>query len=191
MSDFVRITVKPHVKRYLTVQFGPVLFISDRNYAAGLLRSMFEPFAKDDPAKVRPSLKQSLGETYDVCMGTSGLRTYGGYLSNEKLKLFSEAIDLMIKQEMYRWCQHPNATDMVVDFNIRRFQDFYGFQEEHLSFDNLKRWYYRERRRLEERAAKDVEVRPQLVIPMMLTDQQTEFMTPVLAGQTSQTTLNL
>lgn len=170
MSDIVRITVKPHVKRYLTYQFGAILFISDRNYAAGLLRAMFEPFAKDDPGRIRPNLKHSLGDTYDVCMGETGLRTYGGYLSGEKLKLFSDSIDLMIKQEMYRWCHHPNATDLVVDYNIRRFQDFYGFQEEHLSFDNLKRWYYRERKRLEERERKDVRAGDGLIIPMMVED---------------------
>ncbi|HWK58721.1 MAG TPA: hypothetical protein VNQ80_15365 [Parapedobacter sp.] len=170
MSDIVRITVKPHVRRYLLVQFGPQLLISDRNYAAGLLRSMFEPFAKDDPGRIRPCLKHSLGEMYDVCMGETGLRKYGGYLSAEKLKLFSEAIDLLIKQEMYRWCHHPDAPDTKVDYNIRRFQDFYGFQEEHLSFDNLKRWYYRERQRLEVRTGVDENGKPGLVIPMMIED---------------------
>jgi len=189
MSDIVRITVKPHVQRYLTVQFGPTLFISDRNFATVLLRSMFEPFAKDDPGKVRPCLKHSLGATYDVCMGLTGLRKYGGYLSAENLKLFSDSVDLMIKQEMYRWCHHPNATDMVVDYNIRRFQDFYGFQEEHLSFDNLKRWYYRERQRREERDAKERPVSPGLVIPMLIEDYNADMEGAGLIGKPQQMAL--
>lgn len=176
MSDLIRITVRPHVRRYLTVQFGPMLYISDGNYAAALLRALFEPFAKDDPGKVRPSLKHSLGATYDVCMGETGLRRYGGFLSTEKLKLFSETLDLMIKQEMYRWCHHPNAPDEKVDFNIRRFQAYYGFDEDDLSFDNLKRWYYRERQRLEKRAQKSQTLElGGLVIPMLMTGHVREL----------------
>lgn len=171
MADIIRITVVPHVKRYLEVQFGPMLYISDANYAAALLRALFEPFAKDDPGKIRPSLKHSLGAEYDVCMGETGLRRYGGYLSTEKIKLFSETLDLMIKQEMYRWCHHPNAPDNKVDYNIRRFQDYYGFSEDDLTFDNLKRWYYRERQRLEKRAQKTrMSDTAGLVIPLLMTD---------------------
>src|SRR5690606_31658269 len=130
MSDIVRITVRSHVKKYLVHHFGEPLMIRDRNYASTLLRQLFQPFSKEDPSQVRPSTKESLGEMYNVSMGETGLRQFGGFLSSEALRDFSKSIDLLIKQEMYRWCQHPNATDEVVDFNIRRFQDYYEFEED-------------------------------------------------------------
>src|SRR5690606_23702573 len=175
MSDIVRITVRSHVKKYLVHHFGEPLMIRDKNYASTLLRSLFRPFDKQDPGRVRPSLKISMGDMYDICMGETGLKTYGGYLSDDSLKDFSKNIDLLIKQEMYRWCHHPNATDEVVDFNIRRFQDFYNFDEEELSFDNLKRWYYRERERRKKRLEDEKPTPSQLVIPLYISSENKDF----------------
>lgn len=189
MSDVVRITVKTHVKKYLVHHFGETLMIRDKNYASTLLRSLFEQFSKQEPWKVRPSQKISLGAMYDVCMGETGLRTFGGFLSDDSLRDFSKNIDLLIKQEMYRWCHHPNATDEVVDFNIRRFQDFYGFEEEELSFDNLKRWYYRERERLKKRHERAVSSSPQLIIPLYISEQESASEIVAISQNSSQTAL--
>lgn len=172
MSDIVRITVRPHVKKYLTHHFGEILMINDHNYPAILLRSLFQPFDKIDPALVRPSLKESLGEFYDIAMGDHGLKRYGGYLSNEQLKAFDKAIDLLIKQEMYRWCQHPNRIDEVVDYNIIRFREYYDFQDEDLTFDNLKRWYYREGERVRKREEKQKEIVPQMILLLYLSHEK-------------------
>lgn len=168
MSDIVRITVRPHVKKYLVHHFGETLMINDHNYPAILLRALFQPFDKVDPALVRPSLKESLGEFYDIAMGETGLRRYGGYLSNDQIKGFDKAIDLLIKQEMYRWCQHPNRKDEVVDFNIKRFRVYYDFQDEDLTFDNLKRWYYREGERVRKREENETKIVPQLILLLYL-----------------------
>jgi hypothetical protein len=86
-----------------------------------------------------------------VVIGREGIQRLGGYLTNADILKFSQAMDLLIRQEMYRWCQHPNATDHVIDFNIRRFIDLYGFSEDDLPFENLKRWYFRERERINKR----------------------------------------
>lgn len=151
MSDRIRIPVYPHVRRYLQIQFGESINATDRNYASVLLRSLLKKFDKKEPWKVRPSSKLDLGGTFDILIGNDGIQRLGGYLSNTDILKFSQAIDLLIRQEMYRWCHHPNATDHVIDFNIRRFIDFYGFAEDDLPFDNLKRWYFRERQRINKR----------------------------------------
>lgn len=171
MSDIVRITVRPHVKKYLVHHYGETLMINDHNYPALLLRALFQPFDKIDPSKVRPSLKESLGEFYNIGMGETGLKRYGGYLSNDSLKGFSRAIDLLIKQEMYRWCQHPNRVDEVVDYNIVRFREYYDFQDEELTFDNLKRWYYREGERVKRREARVSKITPQMTLNLYLTNE--------------------
>jgi hypothetical protein len=151
MGSTIRIPVYPYVRRYLEVQYGPSLYVFDRNYASTVLRSMLKKFNKQDPSIVRPSQKLNLGATYDITIGRNSLDRLGAYLTNEDIKRFSQAMDLLIRQEMYRWCQHPNATDHVTDFNIRRFIDLYGFSEDDLPFENLKRWYFRERERINKR----------------------------------------
>ena len=151
MSIAIRIPVYPHVRRYLEVQYGNYIVASDRNCASILIRSMLKKFDKKDPSLVRPSEKLNLGATYDILIGQNRFDHLGGYLDNEDILKFSKSIDLLIRQEMYRWCNHPNATDQVIDFNIRRFVDYYGFDEDDLPFDNLKRWYFRERQRYNKR----------------------------------------
>lgn len=67
-------------------------------------------------------------------------RKYGGHLSNASISKFNASVDLIIKKDMYKWCHHPNADFKQVDYNIKRFIDFYGF-DDHSNFDTLKRWY--------------------------------------------------
>lgn len=166
MSNLIRLTVEPHVQTYLQHLYGPQLILSDDNIINFFLKRIMEPFDKVDPSKFRPCRKYDLGGWIDIYVSDAMLRKYGGYISSENIKGFSRSIDHMIKQEMYRWCHHPNRTDDLVDYNIRRFIEYYKFSEDDLTFDNLKRWYYRERERLNKRK---VEVRDTiLTIPMMI-----------------------
>jgi len=167
MSARILLPLWPHVKQYLTVQYGKEMALSDRGTVSFLLCQMLEKHKKKDPATVRPSQKlidnlKYFG--YPVFVGDSYEASRGLYLDNKKIIKFNEAVDDMIREEMYRWCQHPNATDDVVDFNINRFRDFYGFSEDDLPFGNLKRWYYRERPRLEKRSTEKPDTKPQLIL---------------------------
>src|SRR5690606_13642692 len=156
MSNLIRITVAPHVGTYLRHHYGERLFLSDKNLITSTLKSLFVQFEKQDPFLLKRQRKESLGDFVDVYISDSLLRKHGGHLSNDAITEFSESIDLMIKQEMFRWCNHPNADFKEVDYNIRRFIEFYEFSEDDLTFDNLKRWYYRERQRIGNRKAKVV-----------------------------------
>ena len=167
MSNLIRLTVEPHVQVYIEHLYGRQLNLSDDHFFAVLLKSVMEPFNKMDPSQVRPSRKYDLGGWLDIYVSDGMLRKYGGYISPENIKGISRAVDLLIKQEMYRWCHHPNRPDDLVDYNIRRFIDFYRFSEDDLTFDNLKRWYYRERLRQEKRRANG-EKETVLTIPLQL-----------------------
>lgn len=151
MQTTVRITVLKCVQLFLRHHYGDRLILSEEDYPSVILRQMFEKFNKQDPAQVKPSLKLNLGGYIDVFIGKREFEKYGAFISNKKIRVFSEMICAAIRQELYRWCHHPNATDEVIDYNIRRFQDFYGFDEDDMSFDALKRWYYRERQRIQRR----------------------------------------
>lgn len=111
---------------------------------------------------VRPSLKLDLGASYDILIGRREFDLHGAFISNDNLLIFSEIMMQQIREEMYRWVNHPNRPDKVVDYNIVRFQEHYGFSEDSLPFDNLKRWYYRERKRIEKRNEKTEKFKPQL-----------------------------
>lgn len=154
MQTTVRIPVHRCVRLYLIYHYSDRLIISERDYPATILRGMLEKFNKQDPSQVRPSQKIELGATIDIFIGKREFETLGAYISNQNIRLFSDLICEVIRQEMYRYVNHPNREDDVVDYNIRRFQLLYGFDEDDISFDTLKRWYYRERERIKKRQNK-------------------------------------
>lgn len=173
MSNLITLTVKPHVETYIKVMFNcSPLILSDNNQITILLKNIFEPFSKTDPHRIRPSRKYSLGGEIEIYVSDGLLKKYGGYISDENIKSFSEAVDLMIKQNMYSWCHAHNKPDDYVDYNIKRFINFFEFSEDDLTFDNLKRWYYRERERLSKRKK---DLKPiSLSFPLLLTEQDQE-----------------
>ncbi|MNK53035.1 hypothetical protein D3C87_719860 [compost metagenome] len=151
MSAKILLPVKAHVKKYLERTHGSHLEVSDRGYAPLLLFRLLEKHKKQDPGTVRPSQKLIDDRKYfgyPIYIGDTNERKCGLYISNDSIKDFNEAIDDLIREQMYWFIHHPNSTDKVVDYNINRFRDWYGITEDELPFDNLKRWYYRERGRL-------------------------------------------
>jgi len=166
MSNIIKLTVEPHVETYITTAFGKQLELSDNNQITVLLKNLMEPFSKVDPGKIRPSKKYGLGGSIDIFVSDYLLKKHGGYISDENIKTFSKSVDLIIKQNMYSWCHAHNRPDEYVDYNIKRFLDFYGFSEDDLSFDNCKRWYYRERERMAKRKSEVKE--GLLTIPLQL-----------------------
>ncbi len=167
MSAKILLPVWPHLKKYITVQYGKEMTLSNDGVVSLLLLNMLEKHKKGDPATIRPSQKLLDNVTflpYPVFVGDNIERTRGTYLSQEMIVKFNKAVDNMLRKEMYRWCKHPNATDHHVDFQIVRFRDMYDISEDELPFDNLKRWYYRERKRVEEHAKVEVENVAQMVL---------------------------
>ncbi|WP_285055160.1 hypothetical protein [Pedobacter ginsengisoli] len=166
MSARILLPVKAHIKKYLTVQFGPEMAISDIGTIPMLLFLMLEKHKKADPGVVKPNQrliddKKYFG--YKVYIGDKYQESRGLYLSREKIIRFNESIDNMMREDMFRFCQSPGENnDHVVDYNINRFREFYGIWEDELPFDNLKRWYYRERIRLEEHLRVEKRYEPQM-----------------------------
>src|SRR5690606_13873077 len=168
MSNLIKITVEPHVAIYLRHHYGNRLLLSDKNLITSTLKNLLQTHDKTDPFLLKGRRKESLGDFVQVFISDGLLRKYGSHMTNEAIVEFNESIDLMIKQEMYRWCHHPNADFKEVDYNIKRFIDFYGFSEDYLTFDNLKRWFYRERQRISSRKPRDIK-EPDLTIPVLIT----------------------
>lgn len=167
--NLIQITVAPHVSQYIRHHFGDRVLLSDQNLITSILKSLLKPFDKVDPGILKSQKKDSLGAFIEVYVSDHFLRKYGGSLNNEAILSFNKSIDQIIKQEMYRWCHHPNSYHKEVDYNIKAFIAFYDFQDEDLSFDNLKRWYYRERERIGKRKVDRLaSYVPELTIPLLL-----------------------
>ena len=165
MSARIMLPLWPHIKRYIQVQYGREMALSDRGIVSFLLLNMLEIHKKGDPGTIRPNQKLIDDKKYvgyPVFIGDSYEASRGLYLSRKKIIDFNEAIDDLFREEMYRWCNHPGSVDGKVDFDIVRFRDFYGITEDELPFDNLKRWYYRERERLHKRSSDKAATTPQL-----------------------------
>jgi len=173
MSARILLPVRPYIFRYLTIQYGKELCLSDRGMVSFLLFNMLEKHKKQDPSTVRPNQKMIDGIKYvgyAIFIGDIYEAARGLYISPKKIQLFNESVDDMIREEMYRWCVHPGlkdgATDAIVDFNIHRFRDMYGITEDELPFDNLKRWFYRNRERLDQRGRVEKRFEPQLILSL-------------------------
>jgi hypothetical protein len=169
MSARILLPIRPYIKRYLTIQYGKELCLSDRGVISFLLLNMLEKHKKHDPSVIRPSQKLIDGTNYvgyPIFVGDIYESTRGLYISPEKIKQFNSSVDDMIREEMYRWCNHPGSVDGKVDYDIVRFRDIYGIPEDELPFDNLKRWYYRNRERLAARGREERRFEPQITLTL-------------------------
>lgn len=150
----IRIPVKPFIKKYLTRQFGAELKLSDRNFFSILIIGLLRKFEKGNPVVQRPNHKIIDGVNfvgYDVFIGNGIFEKYGAYISTENILFLNEALDNMIRRCMYDWIFSPASPHKEVDYNIIAFREMYGIEEDELPFDNLKRWFYRERQRMDKR----------------------------------------
>jgi hypothetical protein len=161
------IPVLPHVLKYLQKHYGQIMAISSRGPAPTMLLGLLTKHDKLDPSKVRPSQKlidNKIYFPYPVYVGANILKTRGAYITPGNLERFNDAIDDLIREQMFHYVSHPNAPFKEVDYNIRHFQEINGFTEDDLPFDNLKRWYYRERQRFADRLNFVPKREPQLVL---------------------------
>ena len=150
----IRIPVKPFICKYLQRQFGQELTLSDHNYISMLFIGLLRKFEKGNPVVQRPNSKIIDGVAfvgYNVFIGDGLYNKYGAYISNDHIKFLNEALDNMICRQMFDWIYSPASPHKEVDYNIIAFRDMYGIEEDELPFDNLKRWFYRERIRMMKR----------------------------------------
>lgn len=165
MSARVYLPVEAHIKKYLTIQYGPVLEVSEIGTVPYLIYLMLEMHKKQDPATIRPNQrliddKKYFG--YELFIGDLIESTRGLYLSNWRIKRFNTTLDNMMREDMFRFCEMPDDQEYRVDYNIIRFRERYDITEDEMPFENLKKWYYREKRRLTEHVRVEKRHEPQL-----------------------------
>jgi hypothetical protein len=163
----IRLPLKPFIAKFVTRQFGPQLKVTDHNYFSMLVTAMLRKFEKGNPVIQRPNSKIIDGVNfvgYDIFIGDGVFNKRGAFISAEDILKLNESMDNMICRTMYDWIYSPVATHKEVDYNIKAFRDMYDITEDELPFDNVKRWFYRERQRMEKRKNQVLENKDQIVI---------------------------
>lgn len=171
MGALILLPVRQHIAKYLIRHYGCTLSISSRGTIPLLLQHLLKKFDKQDPSKVRPSQRLIDGVNfvgYRIHIGDYYFKEKGAFLAKEDILAFNAAVDDLLKEEMYNLISKSLTPGLdpkfEVDLGIRRFKDLYNISEDELSFDNLKRWYYRNRQRIENRVYYTPRIEPQLTL---------------------------
>lgn len=160
----IRLSVHPCVRKYLLHHYAEPFFVTELGFAPTLLASYLQHSPKVRPQDFVKKDKINYGEFVGISVGESTFKKRGGFISSEHVVAFNKAMMSLIQEEMYRLITQLKKAGYQVDDTIREFQRMYDFSEDELPFENLKRWYYRERKRLEIRAQERREVQPQFVL---------------------------
>lgn len=159
MDVNILLPTRIHVKKFLEKRYGPRMILSSRGPESQLIRLMLHKPEKTNPALVRPSQKLIDNINYfpyPVYIGAGLVAKRGCYLSREDILDLNDSLDDLMKFEMYSLIQKSLSPGydnrFEVDLGIKKFRDLYDLSEDDITFDNLKRWYYRNRARIEGRA---------------------------------------
>lgn len=161
----IRLSVYPHIRKYLQHHYQEPFFVTERGFIPAFLESSLEHMPKVDPAELKKVTKVFYGEWFSFCLSEHTVKTKGCYLSGKQVKRINEVLSDMIHEEMYRMIIQATGR-FQVDQTIRDFQRIYDFNEDELPFDNLKRWYYRERENIQARLNKREPVEPKLILTL-------------------------
>lgn len=121
---------------------------------------------KRTPAEIKNTVKIEYGEYFGFAINQNTIKTQGENIDSDNVRRINEVISDIIHEEMYRMITHREGKFVQVDAAIREFQAMYNFSEDELPFDNLKRWYYRERKSREERRLQFLETEPEFVLTL-------------------------
>ncbi|SEM65972.1 hypothetical protein SAMN05192574_101371 [Mucilaginibacter gossypiicola] len=181
----IRISVHPYIRKYLLYHYGERFFITDRGFIPAYIYNALQPITKVKASEVTKKDKVDYGAFIGAVAGEGIARKKGLQFSSENVKLFNDVVADLIHEEMYRLIKQLNQAGYQVDDTIREFQKMYGFTEDELPFENLKRWYYRERLRLDARARDQREVKPQFTLNFFQEVEQEAIVNPALLNQIS------
>jgi hypothetical protein len=156
--------VHPYIRKYLLYHYSEPFFVTERGYVPAFILNALERPVKVAPSELKKKDKISYGEFIGIQVGNSTVRKHGNCISGENVKLFNEVVSDLIHEEMYRFVTQLKNNRCQVDDSIRSFQAMYNFTEDELPFENLKRWYYRERARIEMRREVKEVMQPQFTL---------------------------
>lgn len=160
----IRISVHPYIRKYLLHHFSEPFFVTEPGYVPGFIYNALEPMTKVNAAEFRKKDRILYGDFIGILVGEGTLRKKGALISSDNVKRFNTVVQDILHDEMYNLIHQLKKAGYQVDDTIREFQLMYAFTEDELPFENLKRWYYRERKRRDDRAKSRKTEEPQFTL---------------------------
>jgi len=160
----IRLSVYPYVRKYLLFHYSEPFFVTERGFAPAFIYNALEPITKVNAGDFRKKDKVMYGDFVGFLVGEGTGRKKGIHISSNNVKLFNDVVLDVIHDEMFKLITSLKKAGYQVDDTIREFQAMYGFTEDELPFENLKRWYYRERIRHENREDERRSIEPQFTL---------------------------
>jgi hypothetical protein len=160
----IRISVHPYLRKYLLHHFSEPFFVTEPGYIPAFIYNALEPMPKVAAGAIVKKDKIIYGDFIGVMVGEGTLRKKGSLVSSDNVKRFNTVVQDILHDEMFNLITQLKKAGYQVDDTIREFQAMYAFSEDELPFENLKRWYYRERKRRDDRAAERRTIDPQFTL---------------------------
>jgi hypothetical protein len=151
----LQIPVKAHVYKYLISQFGLSMTLTKSNAVGLLLTHLLKRNTKH---KQYDYVLQSYEKSYSVQIPKGFVFDRGvRYLSTYSVMQLNNFVDDLIKAQFYTFMELHLAAGIMRRDAIIKFRERYGFEEDDLAFETLKKAYYRHER---SQRALDVPVNP-------------------------------
>jgi len=140
----IQIPVKAHVYKYLTRQFGPDMTLSRSNSVGLLLMHLLKRNSND---KQYDYVTKSYENSYTVLIPKPFVFNRGiRYLSTYSAMQLNNFVDDLIKEQFFTFMELQLSAGMIRRDAIYKFRERYGFGEDELAFDTLKKAFYRHER---------------------------------------------
>lgn len=150
-EHIIKVPVKPVVKAYLEYNFGPQVRIDKYSLAGRFFHYILE---KNIPYKEKNPISQNYKCMVEVVIPDDTFLRYGHSLTNNSIRDFNEFVtcqfySLLVFHMKY---QEEEVTDKLnYKKCILRFCEMFKMSEEIISYETVKKYYYRSRAREEER----------------------------------------
>jgi hypothetical protein len=152
----IQIPVKAHVYKYLNSQFGLSMTLTKSHSVGLLLSHLLKRNSKD---KQYEYVLQSYEKSYTVDIPKGFVFNRGvRYLSTYSVMQLNNFVDDLIKAQFFTFMELHLAAGVMRRDAIYKFRERYGFGEDELAFETLKKAYYRHER--SQRALDVVPVNP-------------------------------
>jgi hypothetical protein len=146
-SCLIRISVRPHIKKYLARNYSEPFFATDRGFAPNFILNALEKPVKVNPADIPKREKIAYGEFIHVNIGERTACKRGRLISSENVRIFNEVVADALDEQMFQFVTMLSQSGCEIDASIRSFLMMYNFTEDELPFENVKRQFYKMRKR--------------------------------------------
>ena len=151
MEVSINIPFKPYLKKYIQIQFGEKIYLSERNWLGILILNILKrkSFKNNyDFKALDPTIKDSL----TVITHEDKSYRYGCVLLPTQIYYLNSAIDDFFKRELIKQAL-VNQNNYGIDFKttINNFLEAHDITEDDLNYQSIRKYFNRNHRKFKSR----------------------------------------